>query len=144
MIKKEGRYDSYAYRISDVPVSSELIAAGWEEGEFLSFNDKGELVKATADTPAFMSMSSCRPGRDQFTGKSTRQGSILFGASRVSVTNYDAEKTYKGGTPLYVNADGNLTTDAGKYLVGYACDAPSVDGYLKVMVTIPVPVTAGA
>lgn len=142
MIKKEGRYDSYAYRISDVPASGELIAAGWEEGEFLSFNDEGELIKATADKPAFMSMSSCRPGRDQFTGKTTRQCSILFGASRVCVTNYDAEKTYKGGTPLYVDATGKLTTDAGKYLVGYACDAPSTDGYLKAMITIPVPVSA--
>ena len=141
MIKKENRYDSYAYRISDVPASSELIAAGWEEGEFLSFNDNGELVKATADTPAFMSMSSSRKGRDQFTGKTTRQASILFGAHRVSVTNYDSAKTYKGGTPLYVNATGKLTTDKGKYLVGYACAAPSTDGYLKVMVTIPVPVT---
>ena len=31
MIKKENRYDSYAYRISDVPASAGLVTAGWEE-----------------------------------------------------------------------------------------------------------------
>ena len=73
MIKHSVRYDNYAYRLSDVPASAELIAKGWEEGEFLSFNENGELIKATADTVPFMSMSSSRKGRQQFLGKTTLQ-----------------------------------------------------------------------
>ena len=140
MIKKENRYDSYAYRISDVPASADLITAGWEEGEFLSFNTQGELVKANGSAPAFMSMSSCRAGRDQFTGKTTRQASILFGALRVCTNSVDAGQTYAAGTPLYVGADGKLTTVKGSYLVGYACDTLDTEGYLKAMITTPVPV----
>jgi hypothetical protein len=139
MIKKENRYDSYAYRISDVPASADLVAAGWEEGDFLSFNAQGELVKADGTKPAFMSMSSCRPGRDQFTGKTTKQVSILFGALRVDTNSVKAE-TFEAGTPLYVGADGKLTATKGSYLVGYACDAIDTEGYLKAMITVPVPV----
>jgi hypothetical protein len=139
MIKKENRYDSYAYRISDVPASADLIAAGWEEGEFLSFNAQGELVKANGSAPAFMSMSSCRAGRDQFTGKTTRQASILFGALRVC-TNSVAAEAFAPGDALYVGADGKLTKTKGSYLVGYACDAIDTEGYLKAMITVPVPV----
>lgn len=142
MIKKENRYDSYAYRISDVPASAALITAGWEEGDFLSFDSKGELVKADNTKPAFMSMSSCRPGRDQFKGKTTRQASILFGALRVCTNSVDAGQSYAAGTPLYVGADGKLTVTKGAYLVGYACDALDTEGYLKAMIIAPVP--AGA
>ena len=140
MLKKENRYDSYAYRISDVPASAELITAGWEEGDFLSYNESGELVKADGTKPAFMSMSSCRPGRDQFTGKTTKQASILFGALRVCTNSVDAAQTYAAGTPLYVGAEGKLTVTKGTYLVGYACDALDTEGYLKAMITVPVPV----
>ena len=87
-----------------------------------------------------MSMSSCRPGRDQFTGKTTKQVSILFGALRVDTNSVKADDEFAAGTPLYVGADGKLTVTKGAYLVGYACDAIDTEGYLKAMITVPVPV----
>ena len=141
MIKHSTRYDNYAYRLSDVPASAALIADGWEEGEFLSFDENGELIKATAATVPFMAMSSQRKGRNQFMGKTTNAASILFGAARVSVTNFDSAKTYAPGAPLYVNATGALTTDKGSYLVGYAA-GEVVDNYLTVMLVPPTPVGA--
>lgn len=137
MIKHSVRYDNYAYRLSDVPASAALIADGWEEGEFLSFDENGELIKATADTVPFMSMSSSRKGRQQFLGKTTTATSILFGAARVATTNFDAAQTYKPGTPLYVDAEGQATAVAGSYCIGYAAGEP-VDNYLTIMMIPPV------
>ena len=137
MIKHSVRYDNYAYRLSDVPASAELIAKGWEEGEFLSFNENGELIKATADTVPFMSMSSSRKGRQQFLGKTTTATAILFGAARVATTNYDVAQTYAPGAPLYVDANGQATTVAGSYCIGYATGEP-VDNYLTIMMIPPV------
>lgn len=138
MIKHSVRYDNYAYRLADVPASAALIAEGWEEGEFLSYNEAGELVKATADTVPFMSLSSSRKGRQQFLGKTTTATSILFGPARIATTNYDAAQTYAAGTPLYVDANGQATTVKGGYLVGYAAGEP-VDNYLTMMIIPPVP-----
>lgn len=141
MIKHSVRYDNYAYRLSDVPASAELIAAGWEEGEFLSFNENGELVKAKASTVPFMSMSSSRRGRQQFLGKTTTATAILFGPARVATTNYAVEDSYVPGAPLYVNDEGQATTAAGSYLIGYAAGEP-VDNYLTIMMIPPVKVGA--
>lgn len=145
MIKKSVRYDNYAYRLSDVPVSAELLASGWEEGEFLSYNASGELVKATNTTVPFMSLSSKRKGRDQFVGKTTYAASLMFGPARVATTNFDATKTYTPGAPLYVDANGALTTEKGSYLVGYVSpgngeNGIGADGYLTALIIMPVPV----
>lgn len=148
MIKHSVRYDNYAYRLADVPASAELISAGWEEGEFLSYNSNGELVKATNQTLPFMSLSSSRRGRNQFLGKTTTATSLMFGAARVATTNFDAGKTYTAGAPLYVNANGALTTDKGAYLVGYVSpgngdNCIGADGFLTALIIPPVP-AAGA
>lgn len=138
MLKKETRYDSYAYRIADLTASIDLVEDGFEEGMLLQFDDNGEMVKADGTKPAFMAMSSCRKGRDQFTGKTTTAVSVMFGAARVSTSNFVAEDTYTAGTPLYAGADGQVTATAGAYLVGYAAKEP-VDGYLTMFLTVPIP-----
>ena len=139
MLKKETRYDSYAYRISDLVASVELVEDGFEEGMLLQFNDLGEMVKADGTKPAFMAMSSCRKGRDQFIGKTTTAVSVMFGAARVSTSNFVAEDTYAAGTPLYAAANGLVTATKGAYLVGYAAKEPA-DGYLTMFLTAPIPV----
>lgn len=149
MIKHSVRYDNYAYRLADVPASAELISAGWEEGEFLSYNSNGELVKATNTTLPFMSLSSARKARNQFVGKTTTAASIMFGPARVATTNFDAAKTYTPGAPLYVNANGAVTTEKGSYLVGYVSpgngeNCIGADGFLTMIVIPPVPATTGA
>ena len=139
MLKKETRYDSYAYRIADLAASAELIEAGFEEGSLVQFNDAGEMTVADGTKPAFMAMSSCRPGRDQFVGKTTTAISVMFGAARVSTTNFKVDETYAAGTPLYAGADGLVTATKGAYLVGYAVKEP-LNGYLTMFVTVPIPV----
>lgn len=144
MIKHSVRYDNYAYRLSDVPASAELIAAGWEEGQFLSYNANGELVKATNETLPFMSLSSARRGRNQFVGKTTTATSLMFGPARVATNNFDATQTYTAGAPLYVDANGDLTTVKGAYLVGYVSpgngdNCVGTDGFLTAIIIPPVP-----
>ena len=143
MLKKETRYDSYAYRIADLSASAALIASDFEEGMLLQFDTNGELEKADGTKPAFMAMSSARKGRDQFVGKTTTAVSVMFGPARVSTTNFVAEESYAAGTPLYAGANGLVTTTKGAYLVGYAVKEP-VDGHLTMFLTVPVPTGAGA
>ena len=139
MLKKETRYDSNAYRISDLVASPTLVDDGFEEGMLLQFGATGEMELADGTKPAFMAMSSCRNGRNQFVGKTVNAVSVMFGAARVATTNFVAEDTFEAGTPLYAAAGGLVTATKGAYLVGYAAKAPE-DGYLTMFLTAPIPV----
>lgn len=141
MLKKETRYDNYAYRIADLPAAAALIASGFEEGMLLSFNSTGEMVLSDGKSPAFMAMSSCRNGRNQFTGKTTTAVSVMFGCARVATSNYVTSETFTAGTPLYVATGGKVSTTKNDYLIGYAGGAPTSDGYLEVYLVPPTPVS---
>lgn len=145
MIKKTVRYDSYAYRISDLTASKALIDDGFEEGMFLTFGEDGALVKATgADTTVpMMAMSSSRIGRNQFLGKTTSAASVYYGPARIAITNFDPSQEYKAGTPLYIGTGdyaGCVTPTKGSFLVGYVDSVSVYDGYLTMYLISPVPV----
>lgn len=110
MLKKEGRFDQYAYRVAEFPISATLAASEFQDGIWVTINSNGELVKADGTKKAFVLLTSKKTGRDQISGRFNAQGTILMGASRVTTDQVKADDTYAPCTPLYVGADGKLTT----------------------------------
>lgn len=134
MIKKENRFDEYAYRVSTRKLASTVTAL--EEGQFVTINSDGELEIADGTTKAFMAMSSLRTGRDNVAGG--RNCTYLMGNLEVTIDQFDDTETYTAMAPLIVGADGVLTVvpavpSGDEIIEAYAVGAV-VDGFLRVIV----------
>lgn len=134
MIKFQARFDEYAYRVANLPLSTTVDKV--EEGQFVTIKD-GEVVLATkTDTKAFLCIGSKREGRDQVSGKIINKISFLHGAFfGLEVTNFDAGKSYTGGIKALTFEDGKLKpveVSGTDLVVAYSLGAP-VGGYLKIM-----------
>lgn len=133
MIRKEKRFDEYAYRVATMDLDESVTSL--EEGQWVT-PKAGKLVVATgAEKKAFLSIGSLRAGRDQVSGKATRKVSFLLGAFSLSVSNFDPSGTYSADTTaLKIKAGGVLTpvsADTDK-AVAYAIGVP-VNGYLRII-----------
>lgn len=145
MIKVEGRFDEYAYRVATYDVDSSVTAL--EEGQWVTLNSSGKVIisDGTANR-SFLCISSKRSGRDQITGVPVKKASFLVGQFLLQVSNYYADGSYSAMTPLCVTTDGVLTpytalTQGGgsdidgtppQKIVAFALGAP-VSGYLPIV-----------
>lgn len=139
MIKAVNRADAYAYRRGNRELASSVTALN--EGQWVTFNTSGNLVKAVANTlpgaKAFLTTTSLRTGRDEITGRAARKATYLYGAFELWTDQYDATGSYTAAmTPLKLTAGSVVTpatlpTDAA-LVVAYAIGAP-VDGFLCIM-----------
>lgn len=135
MIKKQNRFDEYAYRVANKRLSESVTRL--EEGQWVTFDEKGELVIATGTQKAFIAIGSLRDERDMVGGKSVRKVSYLKGNFEFDVTNFDPLGDYaaKPITPLKVTAGGVLTpvtTPATDIVEAYAIGDVKPDGYLTI------------
>ena len=129
MIRPDNRFDDYAYRVGEFPLSKELTERGTlEDGVMVTLNKNAELIIADGaklGTPgatledgttgypqkAYICTTSNVAGRNQVSGKPFAQGTILIGPAclwidTVKLVGAD-EKTplnYTPGMPLYVAA----------------------------------------
>lgn len=135
MIRKENRFDEYAYRIATYPLDESVDTV--EEGQWVTLNDKGKVIIATeADKKAFLCVGSKRVGRDKVSGRICQNISFLIGNFALTVSNFDTSGTYTAGlTPLKIKTGGILTssvapeTDA---IMAWAVGAPK-NGYLRII-----------
>ncbi len=143
MIKFEGRFDEYAYRIATRKLSSTVTEL--TEGQWITLDSNGEVVISDGSKKSFMVISSKREGRDNITGNGGR-ATYLMGHFEVTTDQFDGAGSYDYMTPLVVDANGlltpattmtaNTTTGAIKgntpdQIVAYALGAP-VDGFLRI------------
>jgi hypothetical protein len=136
MVRYENRYDEYAYRIAyrELDPSVESI----EEGKWITLNSDGKIVSSDGSKKSFLLIGSKRTGRDQISGKAVQKLAYLFGHFEISVSNYDATKTFGAMTPLVVDANGDLrpyveATDKTYLICAYSLAAPSTDGYIRII-----------
>ena len=135
MIKFENRYDSYAYRMASGDVDSSVTAL--EEGQWVTYNSSGKLVISDGTKRSFICTASKRDGRDLISGTPVKKAAFLHGVFCLSVSNFDATKTYTEMCPLKVTTDGILTlwvsgTDSAELIVANAVGAPT-DGFLRIL-----------
>lgn len=133
MIRFEGRFDEYSYRVATMPLHETCTEV--EEGQFVTIKE-GKLALAGADSvKSFIAIGSKRAGRNQVAGKACGNISFLHGNFILSVDQFDKSGTYLDDmTPLAV-ADGILTpaTEANATVVAHAIGAPK-NGFLKIIV----------
>lgn len=148
MIRPDNRFDDYAYRVGEFPLSKDLTKRDTlEDGVMVTLNENAELVIADgADIgaegkpgKAYVCTTSNVGGRNQVSGKPFAQGTILIGPAclwidTVRLMDKNAAKplTYAPGMPLYIAVTdeekfkgeaGYLTKEApyeGAPVVGYA------------------------
>lgn len=146
MIKLEGRFDEYAYRVATFDVDSGVTAL--EEGQWVTLNATGKVaISDGTANKSFICISSKRTGRDQITGVPVKKASFLVGNFLLNVSNYDTNGSYAAMTPLVVTTAGVLTPytiltqDGGgtningtppQKIVAYSLGAP-VSGYLAIV-----------
>lgn len=134
MIRKESRFDEYAYRIATIPLDESVERV--EEGQWVTINEAGNVIVAGKDTKkAFICIGSKRAGRDKVSGRISRNISFLLGHFVLTVSNFDAAGDYKALTPLKLADEGVLTpvtAPATDIVVAYAFGAPK-NGYLKII-----------
>lgn len=135
MIRKQNRFDEYAYRVANKRLSDSVVTL--EEGQWVTLDTNGELVIATGTQKAFIVIGSKRDGRDMVGGKSVRKVSYLKGNFEFDVTNFDPAGDYSTSpiTPLKVTAGGILTpaiTPATDIIEAYAIGDVKPDGYLTI------------
>jgi hypothetical protein len=133
MIKFENRFDEYAYRIAYREIDSSISTI--EEGTWVTVVD-GKVVVSDGTKRSFLCITSKRSGRDQLSGKAVTKAGYLLGNFELTVTNFDATKTYGDMEPLVVNATGQLrpyvaATDKSYLIVAYALGTP-VSGALRI------------
>lgn len=132
MIRKESRWDAYAYRVGKFLLDESVERV--EEGQWVTIKG-GKVVIAGADAKkAFLCIGSKREGRDQVSGRAIQKVSFLVGAfAGLKVTNFDPEGSYEDMTPLCVKEGGILTpVTSSETVVAYAVGAP-VDGHLEII-----------
>lgn len=132
MIRKESRWDAYAYRVGKFLLDEEVKTV--EEGQWVTIK-KGKVVIADGtEKKAFICIGSKREGRDQVSGKAMQKVSFLVGPfAGLKVTNFDTAKTYTDMAPLCVKEGGVLApVTANEVIVAYAVGAP-VDGHLEII-----------
>lgn len=132
MIRKESRWDAYAYRVGKFLLDETVEKV--EEGQWVTIKG-GKVVIADAESKkAFICIGSKREGRDQVSGKVMQKVSFLVGPfAGLKVTNYDTQGEYTDMVPLCVKAEGILTpAKNNEVIVAYAVGAP-VDGHLEII-----------
>lgn len=133
MIRFEGRYDEYSYRVANMPLHKSCNTV--EEGQFVTIKE-GALVLAGKDSKkAFLAIGSKRVGRDQVSGKASGNVSFLHGNSIVMSDQFNTSESYGDDmTPLtVVNGVVEPSTTETDLIVGYAIGQP-VNGFLKIMI----------
>lgn len=147
MLKFENRYDSYAYRIASKPLADPT--AYLEEGQWVTLNDSGQIVKSDGTKKSFPCLTSKRPGRDNVSTQVNARASYLHGTFELTLVNnpdatedtvFDSAKSYAAMTPLKVDSEGRVApwvapvvteagamtpkNDFGIEIVAYALGAP--------------------
>lgn len=135
MIRKENRFDEYAYRIATFPLDESVDTV--EEGQWVTLNADGKVIIAGEDAKkAFLVIGSKRVGRDKVSGRICQDISFLLGHFALTVSNFDSMGSYTEGiTPLKIKTGGILTpvTSPGtETTVAYAIGAPK-NGYLRII-----------
>lgn len=132
MIRKESRWDAYAYRVGKFLLDEKVDKV--EEGQWVTIEGGKVVVANGAEKKAFLCIGSKREGRDQVSGKALQKVSFLVGPfAGLKVTNFDAEGEYTDMTPLCVKTGGILTpVKNSEAVVAYAVGAP-VDGHLEII-----------
>jgi hypothetical protein len=134
MLKFEGKFDEYAYRVANMELDDSV--ATLDEGQWITKNN-GKIVVADGTKKAFLVIGSKRTGRDQIGGKPIKGISFLHGSFfGIKTDQFDDAGTYNEMTPLKVKAGGVLTpwvtgTDKVEQLEAYALGAP-VGGVLAI------------
>lgn len=133
MIRKENRYDGFAYAVAHREVDSSVTAL--DEGQWITIQG-GKVVISDGSQKSFICTSSRRDGRDFIKGVPVKKAAYLLGAFELSVSNFDPAGTYGDMTPLVVMAGGILTpfisgTHEDRQIVAYSLNAP-VNGYLRI------------
>ena len=134
MIKFEGRFDEYAYRIASGELDPTVTVL--TEGQWVT-RQNGRVVIADGTKKSWLCTTSSRPGRDQLGGKVIKQISFLHGSFYgLKVDQFDPTGTYGEMTPLKVKAGGVLApwvdgTDKVTNLVAYSLGAPK-NGFLTI------------
>lgn len=133
MIRKENRFDSYAYSVAYRELDASVTTL--DDGQWITLQG-GKVVISDGSAKSFLCTSSKRAGRDQISGVPVKKVAYLLGAFELSVTNFDPAKTYGDMTPLVVTTGGILTpfvdgTHADRQIVAYSVSAP-VGGYLRI------------
>lgn len=138
MIRFEGRYDEYAYRVSTRRASAAIKAAAeFNDGQWVTLNNDGEVVVSDGTSKSFIATSSKRDGRDNIT--TTGMIAYLMGTYELSTDQFDTTEDYTAAmTPLKVDGDGKLTpwddqADGAEQIEAYSISAP-VDGFLRIAV----------
>lgn len=137
MIRKENRFDEYAYRIATYPLDETVDTV--EEGQWVTLNEAGKVVIAkNTDPKAFICTGSKRVGRDKVSGRICQNISFLMGTFALTVSNFDTGGTYTAGiTPLKLKDDGTGVVTSSSApgtdtIVAYAIGAPK-NGYLRII-----------
>lgn len=132
MIRKESRWDAYAYRVGKFQLDETVERV--EEGQWITIKGGKIVVADGAEAKAFLVIGSKREGRDQVSGKAISKVSFLVGAfAGLKVTNFDLTKTYTDMCPLAVAEGGILApAEAESKVVAYAVGAP-IDGHLEII-----------
>lgn len=132
MIRKESRWDAYAYRVGKFLLDEKVDKV--EEGQWVTIEGGKVVIAKGTEKKAFLCIGSKREGRDQVSGKALQKVSFLVGPfAGLKVTNFDAEGEYKDMQPLCVKEGGILTpATSDEVIVAYAVGAP-VDGHLEII-----------
>lgn len=131
MIKKENRFDEYAYRVASLPLDESVDTV--EEGQWVTVKG-GKIVLATGSEPEmFLAIGSKRAGRDQVSGKAIRKISFLVGRVIVSTDQFDMTKTYSADMTALTVKDGKLVpVTADEKVVATAIGGVNA-GYLRIV-----------
>lgn len=132
MIRKESRWDAYAYRVGKFLLDEKVEKV--EEGQWVTIKGGKVTVADGTEKKAFICIGSKREGRDQVSGKAMQKVSFLVGPfAGLKVTNFDTAETYTDMIPLCVKAKGILApAKSNEVIVAYAVGAP-VDGHLEII-----------
>lgn len=115
MLKKDNRFDSYAYRIATREIAASVTYL--EEGSWVTLDTTtGKVKPAAADAnPAFLCLTSERNGRDNVKSQGAfPKAAYYLGAFEVTVANnpdaasdtaFDHSGTYAPMTPLKIKVD---------------------------------------
>lgn len=114
MLKKDNRFDSYAYRIATREIASTVTAL--EEGSWVTLNSDGKIINATASsTVAFLCLTSERKDRDNVSSQGAfPKAAYYLGSFEVTVANnpdaagdtaFDSTGTYAPLTALTIKVD---------------------------------------
>lgn len=132
MIRNEGRFDSYAYRVGKFQLDESVKNV--EEGQWVTIKNNKIVIADGTEKKAFLCIGSKREGRDQVSGKAISKVSFLVGPfAGLKVTNFDTDGSYGDMKPLCIKTGGILTPVTGtEPVVAYGVGTP-VDGYLEII-----------